>query len=270
LLRPAASRRAAKAMRGVGASPPSRELTSRRGPLRRCMGMSSSPASRQRKSARHMLDSESRRPSLSPEGRGCVAAESGAIAPLACEAGPPQVPAGFTIRTVRANDRAALCDLFDRLSPQSRHNRFLGPKSTLSAHDLETLTDLDHVEREALALVAPDGRFTAVARYGVVAGDADAAEVALVVADEWQGRGIGTGLASLLMAEVRRHRIGRLQATTLADNLPARKLLRHLGFTVTSIDGGLISFELHLAGGSHEAGPNPRTVRSVGRAGMTA
>src|SRR6266567_6881825 len=98
---------------------------------------------------------------------------------------------GLTVRAVRIADKAALSDLFERLSPRSRYCRFLGPKKMLSPRELEILTDIDHVEREALALVAPDGRFIAVARYGSVPDDPKAAEVALTVADAWQGRGIG-------------------------------------------------------------------------------
>jgi hypothetical protein len=57
--------------------------------------------------------------------------------------------------------------------------------------------------RQALAVVAPDGQFVAVARYGPVPGEAKAAEVALTVADDWQDRGIGSALAHLLIAEAR-------------------------------------------------------------------
>jgi len=153
---------------------------------------------------------------------------------------------GLTVRSVRATDKSALSALFDRLSPRSRHYHFLGPKRMLSLRELANLTDIDHVEREALALVGPDGRLIAVARYGPVSDDPNAAEVALAVADEWQGRGIGCALASLLIAEARGNRIVRLQAMTLAENHPSRKLLRRLSSTVTSVDGDVMTFEMQL------------------------
>jgi GNAT superfamily N-acetyltransferase len=158
----------------------------------------------------------------------------------------PRTPAGLTVRAVGATDRAALSDLFDRLTPRSRRYRFLGPKKALSARELENLTDIDHVDREALALVAPDGLFIAVARYGRVSGDPFAAEVALTVADEWQGRGIGMALASLLIGLARQSGIVCLLASTLAENHPARRLLHRLGFTVSGVDGDVISLELQL------------------------
>jgi RimJ/RimL family protein N-acetyltransferase len=154
---------------------------------------------------------------------------------------------GLTVRSVGASDGPDLRALFDRLSPRSRCFRFLGPKKTLSARELENLVDIDRVARVALALVAPDGRFVAVARYAPAADHPNTAEVALTVADEWQGRGIGTALASLLLAEARRSRIVRLRAMTLADNHASRRLLRGLGFTLSRVDGAVLRFEMLLA-----------------------
>jgi RimJ/RimL family protein N-acetyltransferase len=176
---------------------------------------------------------------------------NGAIVSRAAGGPDEQVPRsldGLTVREVRAADTSALSDLFERLSPRSRRHRFLGPKKTLSPRELENLTDLDHVQRQALAVVAPDGRFVAVARYGPVPGEPQAAEVALTVADEWQDRGIGSTLAQLLIAEARLHRITRLRAMTLADNHGARSLMRHLGFALSSVEADVMVLELHLGG----------------------
>ena len=154
--------------------------------------------------------------------------------------------ARLTVRPICTSDKSALSDLFDRLSPRSRHHRFLGPKKMLSSRDLQRLTEIDHVKSEALALVAADGRFIAVARYGPVDSDPNAAEVALTVVDEWQGRGIGSAMASLLIGKARRSGVTRLQAMTLAGNDPVRRLLRRLGFTVTSVERDVMSFEMQL------------------------
>ncbi len=136
---------------------------------------------------------------------------------------------GLTVRSVRAADKSALSALFDSLSPRSRHYRFLGPKQTLSQRELENLTDIDHLEREALALVAPDGRFVAVARHGATADDPNAAEVALTVADEWQGHGIGSALASLLVAHARRNGRARCRPSAPARVPHSGSQLRLLG-----------------------------------------
>jgi RimJ/RimL family protein N-acetyltransferase len=173
---------------------------------------------------------------------------------------------GPTIRTVQLTDKAALIDLFERLSARSRFYRFLGPKKVLSPQELENLTDIDHDEREAFALVAPDGRFVAVARYAAVYDDPNTAEVAVTVADEWQGRGIGSALGSLLIVKARR-RFRRLRARTLAENYASRKLLRCLGFTVSRVDGGVMSLEMELADPTVcgcSRSPEARRFRSAG------
>jgi RimJ/RimL family protein N-acetyltransferase len=238
------------------ASPRSCRATSRPGRARRFMCMSASPSSLPRTAPDH---AKTREPAHQDHDRVLVK-NGGAAAHGAREADERALLSriGLTVRSVRASDKSALSDLFDRLSARSRHYRFLGPKRMLSPRELENLTDIDHVEREALALVGPDGRFVAVARYGPVSDDPNAAEVALTVADEWQGHAIGSALSSLLIARARRNRIVRLQAMTLAENYPSRKLLRRLGFTVSSVDGDVMSLEMQLV--KPEASPSlPRT-----------
>jgi RimJ/RimL family protein N-acetyltransferase len=151
------------------------------------------------------------------------------------------------VRPIRATDKAALLDLFERLSARSRLRRFLSPKPALSRRELAYLTEIDHRTHEALVAVAPDGAFVGVARYACDIGATTVADVAFAVADAWQGRGVGTGLARLLLQDARDNGIARLHATTLADNGPARKLLGRLGFRVCAIAGGVLEVDLDLA-----------------------
>src|SRR3954468_19694365 len=67
---------------------------------------------------------------------------------------------------LRPADRDRLADLFDRLSERSRHHRFLGPKSHLSEAELDRLTRLDHITRDAVAArERASGDIVGVARY---------------------------------------------------------------------------------------------------------
>ena len=103
-----------------------------------------------------------------------------------------------SLRQVGTGDRAGLAALFDRLTPESRYQRFLSPKHELTPHELTYFTDLDHVNHEAIAAVDErDDSIVGVARYVRHAGRADVAELAIEVADAFQGMGIGTALASL-------------------------------------------------------------------------
>jgi RimJ/RimL family protein N-acetyltransferase len=159
----------------------------------------------------------------------------------------------LTVRPLRATDKAALLDLFERLSARSRLRRFLVPKPSLSRRELAYFTEIDHRTHEALVAVAPDGTFAGVARYACELGETTVADVAFAVADAWQGRGVGTGLARLLLEHAGENGIERLHATTLADNGPARRLLGRLGFAVRGIEGGVLEVGLDLAAPSAAA-----------------
>lgn len=158
----------------------------------------------------------------------------------------PAPPHGLTVRPIEGGDKDALADLFARLSDRSRRRRFLSPKPHLSARELAYLTEVDHRRHEALVAVAPDGAFAGVARYACAPGVDDEADVAFAVADAWHGIGIGTDLACRLVAAARANGIARLTATTLAENRPAHRLLRGLGFTVHGADSSGVDFELSL------------------------
>jgi RimJ/RimL family protein N-acetyltransferase len=153
----------------------------------------------------------------------------------------------LTVRRIRDADKDALLELFERLTPQSRTRRFLAPKPALSRRELAYLTEIDQIRHAAFAAVGPDGAFLGVARYACAPGETEVADVAFAVADAWQGRGIATGLAAVLLEHACASGITRLQAMTLPENGPARKLLGRMGFTVRGIADGVLEVELDLA-----------------------
>ena len=117
------------------------------------------------------------------------------------------------------------------LSPESVQRRFLTPKRSFSRAELRYLTEVDG--RDHVALVAeypgePVRRLIAVARFVRVSDDPQTADVAIVVADEWQGRRLGSLLADLLAEEARRVGITRFTATMSSENVPAHRLLERL------------------------------------------
>jgi acetyltransferase len=82
---------------------------------------------------------------------------------------------------------------------------------------------VDHHDHEALAALAPDtGQIVGVARYIAMPSDPGAAEVAIEVDGEWQGRGIGRQLMSELIDRAREEGIDRLVAYVSDDNHPVR------------------------------------------------
>jgi RimJ/RimL family protein N-acetyltransferase len=160
---------------------------------------------------------------------------------------PAPAPRALQIRAITAEDSARVADAFAGFSDRTRYLRFLGPKPRLSAAELRYLTDVDQHTHVALAAVDPhDGSFVGIARYATEAGETESADVAVVIADVWQGAGVGTLLMRELVARAAANGIARLTGTTLHDNPAARALLRRVGFRTRSIGGGLIELELEL------------------------
>lgn len=154
----------------------------------------------------------------------------------------------LTIRPVQAGaaDRERFSGLFARLSAESRYRRYLTAKPELSAAEVAYLTDIDHVDHEALAAVDDrDGSFVAVARY-VRADHPGVADIAVEVADELQNLGVGTRLATRTVRIARANGFGLLSATALRENAPARALLQRLQFRPLRSRGREIEFVLEL------------------------
>jgi RimJ/RimL family protein N-acetyltransferase len=151
------------------------------------------------------------------------------------------------IRQVRSTDAPLLADGFARLSPRSRRMRFLGAKTTLSAADLRYFTEVDHHDHEAIgALSAADGRGVGIARYIRDADDPQAAELAVTVVDDWQGRGLGTELLSCLSDRARQAGIHRLTALVAAENVAMAGLARKLGACLAGRGPGTVEYEIAL------------------------
>ncbi len=160
--------------------------------------------------------------------------------------------ASILIRPIRADDKRMLEDGLRQLSDESVHRRFLTPKSSFSRTELRYLTEVDG--RDHVALVAeypghPVRRLIAVGRFVRLQDDPEAADVAIVVADEWQRRGVGSVLSDQLAAEARGRGIRRFSATMAADNVAAHKLMRKLTSQLESrgTASGVEELVLHLA-----------------------
>jgi RimJ/RimL family protein N-acetyltransferase len=151
------------------------------------------------------------------------------------------------IRQVRGTDAPLLADGFARLSARSRQLRFLGPKKMLSAAELRYLTEVDHHDHEAIGALSPaEGRGVGVARYIRDPDDPGAAEIAVTIADDWQGRGLGTELLVQLSDRARQAGIGRFTATVSADNVAMTRLLWKMGAELTGRSRGTVDYEVAL------------------------
>lgn len=142
------------------------------------------------------------------------------------------------IRPIRRADAPLHRAFFERLSPATRYLRFFSPKPTISDAEVEHFTSVDYRDRMAFVALTGD-RIIAVARYDRLlpaAGEPDApieAEVAFVIDDEHQGRGIGSMMLELLAVAAREAGIERFTAEVLPDNQRMLRVFHDAGYQTT-------------------------------------
>jgi ribosomal protein S18 acetylase RimI-like enzyme len=132
---------------------------------------------------------------------------------------------GITIRPLRNGDTATVAALFERLGDRSRERRFCGAKPRLSESELAALARVDADHHVLVGFLDGDSQPAGIAR---IAREGTVAEIAFEVADVYQGRGLGSILASELAADVRAAGITEIRATVCGDNPPAVSLLTRL------------------------------------------
>ena len=159
------------------------------------------------------------------------------------------------IRPISADDRELLRSGFEELSEHSRYMRFQAPTASLSDKQLAYLTDVDHHDHEALVALASARDATPASAPGEpdIVGVArfirvhdSVAECAIAVADDWQGRGVGTELLDRLVERARDEQIDRFTALVLAENAEAMRLLERLGDTVQRRVGSQVELDIEL------------------------
>jgi acetyl coenzyme A synthetase (ADP forming)-like protein len=131
-------------------------------------------------------------------------------------------------------DHDALADFFKRLSPESRRKRFLSlalPSPALIASLCDSSEPRSRLTLVATRVQGTEPRIIATGSY--LAKDRRTAEVALAVADGFQGKGLGTLLLEQLALLAVRHGFTRFWAVTQADNQPMLEVFRESGFALT-------------------------------------
>jgi len=152
------------------------------------------------------------------------------------------------IRPVVAADTDAMVASFERLSLPSRRSRFFTGVQRLSQTHLAYLTQLDHHNHEAIAAATAATREgIGVARFVRSRERPEHAEIAIAIADSWQGRGLGSALLRRLVQRAREEGITRFTADVMADNRAMLALIRKLGPTeVVHQDGPIVTVGVDL------------------------
>ncbi len=135
------------------------------------------------------------------------------------------------LRPIRPEDTELLVDFYSRVSDESKYYRFFSPMPTLSDRDVHRFTHVDHRERVAFVMLV-GGQLIAVGRYDIVR--PGEAEVAFLVEDRHQGRGIAQLLLEHLAQAGRERGVEKFVAEVLPDNQKMIRTFRDAGYRVAS------------------------------------
>lgn len=148
------------------------------------------------------------------------------------------------MRPIVPNDADRVVALHSRLSERTRYLRYFGAYPRIPTRDLKRFTTVDHRSRVAfIALLGDDA--VAVGRYEGL--DSESAEVAFVVDDAHQGRGLGSILLEHLAAAARESGLRRFVAEVLAENSAMVRVFRDAGYQVSrAFEEGLVHLEFDI------------------------
>ncbi|MFE7109828.1 GNAT family N-acetyltransferase [Streptomyces sp. NPDC057575] len=157
------------------------------------------------------------------------------------------------IRPITTDDAERLVSFYEQVSDESKYYRFFAPYPRLSDRDVHRFTHHDYVDRVGLA-VTVGGEFIATVRYDRIdergrpaSAPADQAEVAFLVQDAHQGRGVASALLEHIAAVARERGIRRFAAEVLPANNKMIKVFRDAGYTQRrSFEDGSVHLTLDL------------------------
>jgi acetyltransferase len=154
------------------------------------------------------------------------------------------------LRPLRPDDLDRELAFIAGLSQQTLYYRLQYSSRSVSREDAARLLELDYRDRMAIGALsgtAPDETIVGVSRYARIDGT-DQAECAIVVADAWQGRGVGTELMRSLAQAARANGIRALVGSSLGENQRIHAWARRFGFDVRTEpnSGGHVNITVDL------------------------
>ena len=148
------------------------------------------------------------------------------------------------LRPIRPTDADRLVAFYDRVSPESKYLRFFAPYPRLSDRDVLRFTRVDYVDRVAF-IVTLGADMIAVGRYDRI--EDDHAEVAFLIEDAHQGRGIAQLLLEHLAQAARERGITRFVAEVLPENRRMAKVFADAGYRVSKgMEDGVLALEFPI------------------------
>jgi acyl-CoA synthetase (NDP forming)/RimJ/RimL family protein N-acetyltransferase len=158
------------------------------------------------------------------------------------------------VRQIRPEDAPAVVALHSRFSDRTRYLRYFSPYPRIPPRELEHFVNVDHHDREAFVVELGD-ELIAIGRYDRLGAGSTEAEVAFVVEDAHQGRGLGSVLLEYLAAAAREEDITRFVAEVLPINSTMLRVFADAGY---SVDREYADGVVHL---SFPIAPTPESMK---------
>ena len=152
-------------------------------------------------------------------------------------------------RAIKPTDEAALSEMLYSLSPSSIRTRYMAQTVTFPHRDVQQLTNIDYTQDISIVGTVPSvsgEQVVAIAQY-FLDPKTQAAEVAFLVQDEWQKKGMGTFLLDYLAQIAKQWGVKQFYAKVLATNKPMLAIFHNSGYKVkTEFDGEVYSVTYDL------------------------
>lgn len=166
---------------------------------------------------------------------------------------------GALVRPAGRSDAEAIQAFVRRLSTESRRRRFFAAVSEITPSQMQRLTVPAGADDLSLLALADDGRVVAMAQCAI--DEAAAAEFAIVVADDWQGNGLGAQLVRAVARHASSRGAGTLGAQVMWDNEAMLALVERLGFALRrDPDPTLVKIERTLDSADRHGATSDGTV----------
>ncbi|MCU0593979.1 MAG: GNAT family N-acetyltransferase [Desulfobacterota bacterium] len=151
------------------------------------------------------------------------------------------------MRPVKISDEPLLKDFFYSLSDKSLYRRFMSPRKDMPHQQLQEFVVIDYSKEMALVAFAKKGDRDEVVGLGQysISETSHTAEVAFVVSDDCQGKGVGTELLSYLTYLARRNGLLGFTAETLMENRSMLRVFEKMGYDTQKGGGGGV-YELKM------------------------
>jgi acyl-CoA hydrolase/GNAT superfamily N-acetyltransferase len=154
-------------------------------------------------------------------------------------------------RPIKPTDEEMMQELFYSLSEESIYYRFFHRTQVMPHKKVQRFTTVDYQKDMAIVGVVEEygqEKIIAVGRYSLEP-DSNMAEAALLVQDDWQGRGIGTRLLNYLIQIAKSRKIAGFKAQVLAENRAPLHMMHKTGYTVeTTLEDGILHVSFKFQG----------------------